>query len=284
MVTGANAGIGKETALELARRGATVVMVARNKEKGEAARAEIIEATQNESVDLLIADMSSQESIVTMVAEFHTRYDRLHVLVNNAGVFLSERLETAGGLEMTFATNHLGYYIPTMLLWNDLLAGAPARVINVSSDAHRGAALNFDDLQHRKKYQGFGTYGQSKLANVLFTYELHRRRGDAAVTINALHPGFIASNFGRNNRGVIGLVMKTVVPWVAGSPVQGAATSIYLATSDEVAEVSGKYFVKCAPVSSSKESYNRESAIKLWEISEQLTGLTLPTALARSSG
>lgn len=280
LVTGANAGIGKETARELARRGATVVIVARNKEKGNSARAEIIESTRNERVELLLADLSSQTSIKVMVEDFKNRFDRLNVLVNNAGVFLSERFESLDGFEMTFATNHLGYFLPTILLWDRLLAGSPARVINVSSDAHRRQKLDFDDLQTRKNYQGFRAYGQSKLANVLFTYELDRRRDGADITVNALHPGFIASNFGRNNKGVVGLFMRTVVPWIARSVTEGAATPIYLATSDEVAGVSGRYFVNSTPVRSSPESYDRQAAERLWEISETLTGVALPSSFA----
>lgn len=281
LVTGANAGIGKETALELARLGATVVMVCRNRDRGETARTEIIRMTGNESVELLLADLSSPLSIRAMVEEFTARFDRLNVLVNNAGVFLTERFETAEGLEMTFATNHLGYYLPTVLLWEKLLAGAPARVINVSSDAHRGAKLNFDDLQNNKRYSGFRVYSQSKLANLLFTYELNRRRNGADITVNALHPGFVASNFGRNNRGVIGLFMKTIVPFVARSTKDGAATSIYLASSADVATRSGEYFVNRKSVRSSAESYDLENAARLWAVSESMTGVSLPSALAQ---
>lgn len=283
MVTGANAGIGKETALGLARQGATVVMVARNPEKGEAARSQIMTTTGNSNIHLLTADMSSQRSIENMVHDFREKFDRLNVLVNNAGVYLTKREENADGLELTFATNHLGYFITTLLLWDFLRAGAPARVINVSSDAHRQAKLDFDDLQSRKKYRGFQAYSRSKLANVLFTYELNKRRMGADITINALHPGFVASNFGRNNRGVVGLFMNTVVPWIALTEAEGAATSIYLATSDEVAGKSGHYYAKCAPVKSSAESYNVKSAERLWAESEAITGLTWPVPLAQTA-
>lgn len=279
MVTGANAGIGKETVIGLARQGATVVMVARNAEKGEAARAQIIASTGNTNIHLLIADMSSRQSIEHMVLEFRSRFNRLNVLVNNAGVFLMNREESAEGLELTFATNHLGYFITTLLLWDSLRAGSPSRVINVSSDAHRQAKLNFDDLQNRKNYRGFQAYSQSKLANVLFTYELNRRREGAEITVNALHPGFVASNFGRNNRGMVGFAMKKIVPWIARSEAEGATTPIYLATSEEVAGKSGKYYVKCAPVRSSAASYDMKTAEQLWTISEAITGLSFPTPL-----
>lgn len=282
MVTGANAGIGKETALELARLGATVVLVCRSREKGEAARQEIIASTGNPRIELLLADLSSQASIRSMVEEFDAKFDRLDVLVNNAGVYLSERQESVDGLEMTFATNHLGYFLTTLLLWDKLVAGAPARVVNVSSDAHRSAKLDFNDLQNKKNYQGFRVYSQSKLANILFTRELDRRRGGADVTVNALHPGFIASNFGRNNKGLVGFAMKHIVPWFARSVADGAKTSIYLATSPDAAGHSGEYYVDCQPVRSSNESYDQAAAARLWVESEALTQAITPVAFAQS--
>ena len=277
LITGANAGIGQQTALELAQMGATVVIVARDPQRGEAARAAIAATTGNPRVELLQADFASPPSIHAMATSFAARYDRLDVLVNNAGVYLTGRETTADGLERTFAVNHLGYFMTTLLLWPSLVAAPSARVINLSSDAHRQAKLNLDDLQNERKYAGFRAYAQSKLANVLFTYELDRRRGNAPVTVNAVHPGFVASNFGRNNRGVIGLVMTRLVPLFAKSVVEGAATSVYLASSPEVAGVSGRYFVDCRPVKSAPQSYDRTAAERLWAVSEQLTGLRLPS-------
>ncbi len=274
LVTGANAGIGKQTALELAQMGATVVLVARNRERGEAARAEI--GAGGGPVELLLADFSSPASIRAMTEAFKARYDRLDVLVNNAGVYLTGRDETAEGLEMTFAVNHLGYFMTTLLLWDRLLAAHSARVIVLSSDAHRQAKLNFDDLQNGRKYAGFRAYSQSKLANVLFTYELDRRRGHAPVTVNAVHPGFVASNFGRNNRGLVGLAMTRLVPLFAKTVVEGAATSVYLASSPDVAGVSGQYFTNCRAVKSAPQSYDRAAAERLWTISEELTSVRLP--------
>ncbi len=276
LITGANAGIGQQTALQLAQMGATVVMVARDPQRGEAARAAIAAATGNTRVDLLQADFASPPSIRAMAAAFAARYDRLDVLVNNAGVYLTGREETADGLERTFAVNHLGYFMTTLLLWDALLAAESARVVNLSSDAHRQAKLNFDDLQNQGKYAGFRAYAQSKLANVLFTYELDRRRGDAPVTVNAVHPGFVASNFGRNNRGIVGLAMTRLVPLFAKSVAEGAATSVYLASSPEVAGVSGQYFANCRAVKSAPQSYDRAAAERLWAISEELTGLRVP--------
>jgi len=276
LITGANAGIGQQTALQLAQMGATVVMVARDPQRGEAARASIAAATGNPRIDLLQADFASPPSIRAMAAAFAARYDRLDVLVNNAGVYLTGREETADGLERTFAVNHLGYFMTTLLLWDALLAAKSARVVNLSSDAHRQAKLNFDDLQNQGKYAGFRAYAQSKLANVLFTYELDRRRGDAPVTVNAVHPGFVASNFGRNNRGIVGLVMTRLVPLFAKSVAEGAATSVYLASSPEVAGVSGQYFANCRAVKSAPQSYDRAAAERLWAISEELTDLRVP--------
>ena len=276
LITGANAGIGQQTALELAQMGATVVIIARDPQRGEAARAAIAAASGNPRVELLQADFAAPESIHAMAAAFAARYDRLDVLVNNAGVYLTGREETAAGLERTFAVNHLGYFMTTLLLWDSLIAAPSARVINLSSDAHRQAKLNFDDLQNRGKYAGFRAYGQSKLANVLFTYELDRRRGDLPITVNAVHPGFVASNFGRNNRGVVGLVMTRLVPLFAKSVAEGAATSVYLASSPEVAGVSGRYFVDSRAVNSAPQSYDRAAAERLWAVSEELTGIRLP--------
>ena len=276
LITGANAGIGQQTALQLAQMGATVVMVARDPQRGEAARAAIAAATGNTRVDLLQADFASPQSIRAMAAAFAARYDRLDVLVNNAGVYLTGREETADGLERTFAVNHLGYFMTTLLLWDALLAAESARIVNLSSDAHRQAKLNFDDLQNQGKYAGFRAYAQSKLANVLFTYELDRRRGDAPVTVNAVHPGFVASNFGRNNRGIVGLAMTRLVPLFAKSVAEGAATSVYLASSPEVAGVSGQYFANCRAVKSAPQSYDRAAAERLWAISEELADLRLP--------
>ncbi len=280
LITGANAGIGQQTALELAQMGATVLIVARDPQRGEAARAAIAATTGNPRVELLQADFAAPDSIRDMAAAFAARYDRLDVLVNNAGVYLTGREETAEGLERTFAVNHLGYFMTTLLLWDSLLAAPAARVINLSSDAHRQAKLNFDDLQNRRKFAGFRAYSQSKLANVLFTYELDRRRGDAAVTVNAVHPGFVASNFGRNNRGLVGLAMTRLVPLFAKSVAEGAATSVYLASSPEVAGVSGRYFSNCRAVNSAPQSYDRAAAQRLWAVSEELTGVRLP-ALAQ---
>jgi NAD(P)-dependent dehydrogenase (short-subunit alcohol dehydrogenase family) len=271
IVTGANAGIGKVTALELARQGATVVMLCRSPERGAAARQEVLDACGHQDVELMQGDLSSQESIHRFAEAFKARYDRLDVLVNNAGGFFNQRQTTVDGLELTFALNHLGYFLPTLLLLDRLQAVASARVVNVSSDAHRGAKMNFDDLMGEKRYRGFSAYGQSKLANILFTYELARRLPTATVT-----------NFGRNNTGIVGSAIGALAGLFGRNAEEGAETSVYLASSPEVEGVTAKYFTDKKAVKSSDESYRRDAAEQLWTVSEELTGTrgVLPAGLA----
>lgn len=275
LITGANAGIGRATALELAQQGAQVVMVCRSQERGEAAQAEIIRATGNKSVDLILADLSAQAEVRRAAAEFQSRYDRLHILVNNAGAFFNQRLESADGLEMTFALNHLGYFLLTNRLLEQLRAAAPSRVINVSSDAYKGARLDFDDLQAKRRYRGFSAYAASKLANILFTIELAGRLQGTGITVNALHPGFVASNFGLNNGGVVRFSVKLFQRLFAISEEAGAETPLYLATSAEVAGITGKYFVKKKATPLTGQAQDMAAAKRLWQVSEQLTGLTI---------
>ena len=201
------------------------------------------------------------------------KYPRLDVLVNNAGGFFMAREESVDGIEMTWALNHLNYFLLTTLLLDHIKASAPARIICVSSDAHTGTSIRFDDPQFKKGYSGFGVYGHSKLANILFTYELARRLEGTRVTANALHPGFVATGFGHNNGGLVRLGMRVVQRFGARTPEKGAETSVYLASSPEVEGVTGKYFVDKHPVQSSPESYDRTAAARLWELSEQMTRL-----------
>lgn len=273
VVTGATAGLGLVTARELARSGATLVGVGRDPAKGAAAAAQIRQATGNPRVTYLTADLSSQAQVRGLAAELLNRHTRLDGLVNNAGAYFERRQESADGLELTFALNHLSYFLLTNLLLGALQAAPAARVVNVSSGAHFGARLDFDDLQNRRAYSGFGVYGQSKLANVLFTYELARRLAGTAVTANALHPGFVATQFGWNNGGLLRPALRLIQRLVARSPEQGARTSIYLASAPEVAGVTGQYFFDQRAVKSSRESYDEAAAKRLWEISEELTGL-----------
>jgi len=270
MITGANAGIGKIAALELARQGATIVMVCRSRERGEAAQREIKQASGNNQVDLLIADLSVQADIHQLASEFKQKYERLDVLVNNAGAIFDQRQETADGLELTFALNHMGYFLLTNLLLDVLKASAPARIINVSSDAHRRGSINFDDLQHEKSYSGFPVYSESKLANVLFTYELARRLEGSGVTANALHPGFVNTNFGSTMSSIPAFFIGIISRLFAMSPEQGAETIIHLASSPEVEGITGKYFVEKKATRSASESYDEVVAKRLWLVSEEL--------------
>lgn len=281
VVTGANAGIGKEAAKDLARQGAEVVLVCRSEAKGQEALDEIRRETGNEHVSLMVADMSSQASIRAFAAAFRKKYTKLDVLLNNAGLVNTERFTTVDGLEATFATNHLGYFLTTMLLLDLLKASGSGRIVNVSSGAHpqAGNGLDFDDLQHEKKYSGFAVYAQTKLANLMFTYELARRLEGTNVTVNALHPGVIASNFGQNTHGMMKFFVNFAAPFMI-SPIKGAQTSIYLASSPEVAGVSGKYFANKRERKSSKASYDVAAQKRLWDLSEELTGLRPAAKLA----
>jgi len=270
IITGANSGIGKATAIDLAKMNATIVMMCRSKERGEEAQKEIIELTGNKKVDLLLCDLSSQESIRKFVSEFKSKYQKLHVLINNAGIMLSKRVISVDGFEMNFAVNYLASFLLTNLLLDVLKKSAPSRIINVSSAAHRMAKMDFDDLQSEKrKYRLFKIYGTSKLALMLFSYELNRRLEGTSVTVNTLHPGVVNTNLGQDqssfSRGFAKLFFK--------KPEKGAETSIYLASSQEVEGITGKYFAKKQQKQSSEESYNEDYAKRLWELSTEMTRL-----------
>jgi NAD(P)-dependent dehydrogenase (short-subunit alcohol dehydrogenase family) len=271
MVTGANTGIGKATALGLAQMGATVVMVCRNRERGEVAQTEIQMLSGNPEVGLLLADLASQAAIRQLIADFKSRYTALHVLINNAGTIPRERTITADGIETQFAVSHLAYFLLTNLLLEVLITSAPARIINVASMLHQFATINFDDLQSERSYDSRAVYNQTKLANVLFTYELARRLKGTKVTVNCLHPGVTATKLLEDYAPQpLGFLMKII----GVSSEKGARTSLYLATSPEVAGVSGKYFVNQKAVPSSRISYDEAVARKLWQVSEALTGLS----------
>jgi len=273
MVTGATAGIGKETALRIAVMGAHVIVVGRSESKSQSVVEEIQQASGNQRVEYMLADLSSVEDTVGLAEAFNQRYDRLDVLVNNTGALFMERGESVDGIESTFALNHLvGYFLLTNLLLDKIKAAGQARIVNVSSDAHRYAKINFDDLEGRKQYSGFGIYGQSKLANVLFTYELARRLAGTGITVNALHPGAVASNFGKtNNRaGLLNRIGTAIFGLFATSVEEGARTSIYLATSPEVEGVTGKYFAKEREKRSNDVSYDTAVQRRLWQVSEEM--------------
>jgi NAD(P)-dependent dehydrogenase (short-subunit alcohol dehydrogenase family) len=262
LVTGATDGIGKVTARALAQAGATVIGVGRNAEKIEAVKTEIGDTVG--SLEFLKADLSSQAQVRALAGEFKSKYDRLHVLVNNAGALFPRYRESEDGIEMTFALNHLSYFLLTNLLLDTIRASAPARIINVSSNAHEGNTIDFDDLEHRKHYREWTAYGASKLANILFTYELARRLEGTGVTVNAVHPGFVNTNFQR----AAGLNMRGPL-----SPEEGADTQIWLAVSADVESITGKYFVRRRDTRSSDISYDSAIARRLWEVSEKMTGL-----------
>jgi retinol dehydrogenase 12 len=276
IVTGATGGIGKVTAREIARQGMQVVVVSRNAERCEATAAQIREETGNQAVNYLTADLSSQKEILDLVERFCSKHERLDVLVNNAGGFYMNRIESEDGIELTWALNHLSYFMLTILLIKMLKESAPARVVNVSSNAHLGGSINFNDLEGKQRYRGWTAYSQSKLANVLFTFELARRLEGSGVTANVLHPGFVATNLAKNNNRLVRFIIN-LSHLIALSPEEGARTGTYLATSPEVEGVTGNYFVKQKPIQAAKAAYNRDSAKRLWEVSQQMTGLRADT-------
>jgi len=273
LVTGANSGIGKETALGLARMGARVVLVCRNQQKGEAALAEIRRETGSSQVDLLLADMSSFAAVRTLAETVRQRYPRLDVLINNAGAGVRQRTLSADGIEMTVAGNHLGPALLTMLLLDLLKSSAPARIVNVSSEAHKGRA-DLDDLQYEKrKYNGFAAYGQSKLLMNAFTFELARRLAGTGVTANCLHPGVVATNIWPDDAPMIIRIITGLMKPFMLSPRKGAAVSLYVATSPDVANVSGEYFVKSKPATSSALSRDPQVIARVWQWTLTMTGV-----------
>ncbi|MGD0956010.1 MAG: SDR family oxidoreductase [Candidatus Acidiferrales bacterium] len=276
IVTGANSGIGKETALALARMGARVVLVCRNPEKGRAALEEIRRESGSSELDLLIADMSSQASVRALAEQIRQKYSRLDVLINNAGGGVPAPALSADGIEMVLATNHLGAALLTLLLLDLLKASAPSRIINVSSEAQRRARLDMNDLQFEKrKYSGLAAYGQSKLLMNAFTFELARRLEGTGVTANCLHPGVVATNiWGANPPLLLKLIIAVVKPFMLNSK-EGAEVSLYLATSPEVAQTSGQYFVKSKPAESSPLSRDPKVASEIWQWTQKMIGVNL---------
>ncbi|MBP6014085.1 MAG: SDR family oxidoreductase [Alphaproteobacteria bacterium] len=273
VITGATDGIGKVAALELAKMGANVVLVGRNVAKGEAVVRELKTAAGHDGVHFVAGDMSSQKCVRAAAEAIKGRLKRLDVLLNNAGAYFQTRQLSEDGIERTLALNHLGYFLLTAQLLDLLKASGPSRIVNVASAAHQGAKLDLDDLQNEKRYSGFGVYGQSKLANVYFTYELARRLRGTSVTANCLHPGFVATRFGDNNGGFVKTLIGLAKSLAAISEADGAKTSVCLASSPEVAGVSGKYFDKCKAVKSSTVSYDEDVARELWRLSERMTGI-----------
>jgi NAD(P)-dependent dehydrogenase (short-subunit alcohol dehydrogenase family) len=272
LITGGTNGIGKSTALALARMGATVVIVGRNAAKTAQVVEEIRATSGNKNVDSLLADLSSQQAVRHLAGEFKSKYPHLHVLLNNAGAAFLKRQLSVDGIEMTLALNHLAYFLLTNLLLDALKASAPARIINVSSDAHASGKIEFDNLQGERAY-GFQTYGNSKLANILFTMELARRTEGTGVTANALHPGLVATGFGKNAGGLIAALFGLVAPLVARSPAKGAETSIYLASSPSVEGLTGKYFYDSRVILPAPQATDRVAARRLWDVSAEMVHL-----------
>jgi NAD(P)-dependent dehydrogenase (short-subunit alcohol dehydrogenase family) len=272
VVTGATRGIGRATAEGLARLGASVVMLCRKREDGEKVSREIA-ADAGMIPDVVPADLSSQTSIRQAALYLRDRYPRLHVLINNAGVIPRQREVTVDGLELQFAVNHLAYFLLTDLLLPQLEAGAPSRIINVSSGAHTHAAIDFNDLQADRGYESKQVYSRSKLANILFTYELSRRLRGTGVTANCLNPGVVATGMLADYIG-ISAIGAPLARTFGAKPEEGAETSIYLASSPAVESVTGKYFERKQPTSSSRASYDEAAARRLWEVSERLTGIS----------
>jgi NAD(P)-dependent dehydrogenase (short-subunit alcohol dehydrogenase family) len=273
VLTGATSGIGKATALGLAQMGATLVLVGRSREKGNQVLDEVQEASGNNALEFLVADLSSQAAIRQLAEEIKKRYTHLDVLINNAGVFMLKRELTVDGLETTFAVNNLAPFLLTNLLLDLLKASAPSRIIQVNSDSHMNAKLDMDNLQGEKKYSSWGAYGQSKLAEMLCTYELARRLEGTGVTVNALHPGFVGTAIGMNNMGgIVRAVASRLLALIGTSPEEGARTSLYLASSPDVADVTGKYFVKSVPIRSAQLSYDEGLQHQIWAESEKLVG------------
>jgi retinol dehydrogenase-14 len=274
LVTGGTGGIGRATAIGLAALGARVGITGRDPARTEAAAASIRATPGSPPVDGFAADLSVQAGVRHLAAQVLDTYPRLDVLVNNAGGFWAHRHVTADGLERTFALNHLAPFLLTSLLLDRLTASAPARIITVSSGAHARGRIDFDDLQGERDYSGQRAYSQSKLANVMFTYELARRLAGTGVTATVLHPGVVRTGFGAEDQAAYLAVMIRVARLFMKTPAQGAGTPIYLASSPQIEGITGRYFVNRKPKTSSKASYDTAAAARLWQVSTDLAGLT----------
>jgi NAD(P)-dependent dehydrogenase (short-subunit alcohol dehydrogenase family) len=272
-ITGATSGIGRAAALELCRRGADLILVVRNREKGDAVVAELKSARPDAKIDLIVADLSVLSDMRRAAGEVKARHRRLDVLINNAGIVSMQRRTTADGHEATFATNHLGYFVVTNLLLDLLKASAPSRIVNVASDAHRRGKIELDDLEHERRYFGMRVYEDSKLMNVLFTVELARRLEGSGVTANCLHPGVVATGYGTTEGNVLFKWMVKIAHPFMRSPEKGAETTVFLATSPEVARQSGGYYQDCKATRTSRRAQDLDMAKRLWDATAKLTGV-----------
>jgi len=276
VITGATNGIGLAAAEQLAARGAQLAIVARSEARARPALERIRKAAEGAEVDVLMADLSDQSSVRALAGQILERYPRLDVLVNNAGAVFTTRQLSPDGIELTWAVNHLGPFVLTALLLDRLKGSAPARVVTTSSDAHTGAHIPFDDLDAERSYarRGFTRYGETKLANILFTAELGRRLAGTGVTANCFHPGVVATGFNRNNGPFMSLVMTLIRPF-SRTPQKGAETLVWLVDSPEVSDEQGRYFVDKHRQSPTPEGQDMEAAHRLWEVSEGQTGLSV---------
>lgn len=269
LITGFTSGIGKATAFGLAGKGATLILICRDKAKGEEVIKEIKNKTGNSNLHLYIADLSSQKEIRRVATEIKEQHPVIDVLINNAGGINEKHELTEDGIELTFAVNHLAYFMLTLLLLDNVKSSGYARIINVASDAHQFSKLDFDDLNSTNSFNPMKVYGMTKLANIMFTYEMARKLNDTHVSVNAMHPGGVNTNFGKNMKGVAGAYFR-LSPF-SRKPEKGAETVIWLASSPEVEGVSGKYFMDKKEKKSNSFSYNKDAQKKLWEESERMT-------------
>lgn len=272
VVTGATSGIGRAAAIDLARGGAALVLVARDAARAAAATEAITAETGNRAIDVVLGDLSVQADVRRVAATLRDRCPRIDVLLNNAGVVNLRYTTTADGLETTFAVNHLAYFMLTLLVRESLAAAPHGRIVNVASDAHRWGRLDFDDLNNARRYRAMRVYGQSKLCNILFTYALARRLAGTTMTANCLHPGAVATRLGQNNGRIATALTKLLVPFFR-TPEGGADTAVYLATSADVAATTGTYFANRRPARSARITYDEGVQARLWDASEALTGV-----------
>jgi len=283
LITGANTGLGKAIAVALAERGMEVVMACRSRDRGESAREEIVRQTGNRSVDLLILDLASLDSIRQFVVEFCARYDRLDLLVNNAGISLTSRRTSADGYEMVFAVNHLGPFLLTNLLLELLKRSAPARIVNVSSSVHKNAKFDPEDLQKEHNWEGRDAYACSKYLNVLFTYELSRRLGNAGVTANCFNPGLVRTEFFRDYHPVP-FMLRLVLRLIGRTPEEGARTAVYLATDSRFDQTSGRYYQNKKEIESAPGTYDPDLAARIWDYSSSLVADSDDNRAERANG
>ena len=272
VVTGATSGIGEVAATRLAERGARIVFIARDADRAEATLARLRQAGPGAAHRAHLAELSLMADTRRVAAEIAAAEPRIDVLINNAGAVFDRRVVTSEGLELTFALNHMAYFILTMGLMARLKSSAPARIVSTASAAHQGARLDFDDLQSGRSFSAMGAYGRSKLCNILFTRALAGQLAATGVTANCLHPGVVATRFGDNTGGLLGLMMP-LVKLLSISPERGAQTIVHLAASPDVEGVSGLYFAKCGPATPSAAARDDAAAARLWQASEQLAGV-----------